>query len=106
MRGLADLDVGGAGCCSELGAHRRRAGARRPGRAPPAPAPLTSCSVDRLRAAPTLPNSPSVVVSVTGVRSAGGWPLSARRTCTVIVLELVAADRELRRAGRHRDGEV
>ena len=87
------------------GAHGGRARRRCPAKSTAWARPLTSCTRDRPAARRRLPKPPRLVVSVTSVRSGGGWPLSVRRTSTVTVLGVVAAGRELRRVGRHRHGE-
>ena len=57
-----------------------------PGKSTAVACPPTSCRLTVCVPLPALPNSPRVVVRVTGVRSAGICPLSFRRTVTVIVL--------------------
>ena len=52
--------------------------------------PLTSWSVTSCVPLPKAPKLPMFVVTTTSVRSGGGWPLSVRRTSTVMVLPVPA----------------
>jgi hypothetical protein len=60
-----------------------------PGKSTAVACPPRSCRVIVCKLLPTFPNSPRLVVRVTGVRSGGACPVSVRRTVTVIVLEVM-----------------